>query len=66
MNTDNPICDLSDYKQIVRTYLPKLKQLDGEKVLDMDKENDNTNKEPMLVHKPLTGNFIIIIKLSNS
>jgi hypothetical protein len=43
--TDNPIWELSEYKQTVCTYLPALKELDGLPVNVVYKENLSTNQE---------------------
>lgn len=49
--TDNPICDLSEYKTTVCTYLPGLKELDGLPVNVVFKENLSTNQEQHVTFK---------------
>ena len=43
-STDNPIWELSNYSQMVCTYLAQLKELDGVKVIIKEKENTSSNK----------------------
>ena len=42
-SSDNPICELSNYVQTVWTYLPQLKELDGDKIIIKEKENTPPN-----------------------